>query len=68
MTPDIGTDDTGPTTAIPPFRPARLPGLHIPAEALTRQGVRQYLRPVDFFNLFLTVCSTICLQVHKYEC
>uniref|UniRef100_A0A0B7APU2 Uncharacterized protein n=1 Tax=Arion vulgaris TaxID=1028688 RepID=A0A0B7APU2_9EUPU len=36
--------DCGPEDTLPPFRPARLPGLHLP-DVITRNDHRQYLTP-----------------------
>ena len=52
---------------LPPFRPCRPPGAHIP-DTRTRDGVRNYLRPVDFFKLFFTAClvDTLCQYSNMY--
>ena len=61
------TIDPGPTHPVPLFRPERQPGLHLPA-CHTREQLRSYLRPVDFFCLFFTqaLVQNLCDYTNKY--
>jgi len=49
-----GSFDDGPSLPLPKFLPVRLPGPQLPDEAKTREGLRKFLRAVDFFTLFFT--------------
>ncbi|GFS27077.1 hypothetical protein ElyMa_001738800 [Elysia marginata] len=67
--PDNGTPrpkDGGPTTSVP-FKPERVPGLHLP-DCQTRQDIQKFWRPVDFFKLYFTsaLVQLLCEWTNAY--
>ena len=57
----------GTRNPLPPFRPARPPGVYI-EDRTTRSDIGEFLHPVDFLKLFSTPCliGMLCTYTNDY--
>lgn len=64
---DYETEDDDPRPDIPAFKPNRPPGVQLP-DVRTRDDMKNYLTPLDFFRLFFTLdlVKHLCKYTNDY--